>query len=344
MIALTTRATKKKSRSSVRAGYVVTGVVVVGVLLTACAEKNATTESSTLSTTDINPTSPLPVVDEEDSPVISVPDLQMGAHFIERIHYPVRQGDPDPDQNWGDLYLPATDSALTSVPLIVLVHGGAWHKGASATEALAEKLAERGLAVFNVEYRDIDYGGGWPMTFTDVADAFDLIPFLGERHPEITLDEVTVVGHSAGAQLATWAGTRGDLNTDELGRNPKFIPSRVVSLAGPLDLVWAANNGDQNIVTAMQGTPSQLPEQYKSVDPIQNINRSIPVVAVHGTADSLVPPANSEHYVEAVHKLKGRAELILLEGEDHVSFLKESSPQFEAVLTIIHENADYRRH
>ncbi|WP_080792485.1 alpha/beta hydrolase family protein [Corynebacterium pacaense] len=286
-------------------------------------------------TVDAIPTPSLPVIREGAAPVISVPGGNLGEHFVERIQYPVRQGEPDPGQNWGDLYLPGGGGVAGSVPLVVFVHGGAWHKGATGTARLADRLAERGVAVFNVEYRDIDLGGGWPTTFTDVADAVDLIPYLGRRHPEIALDDVTVAGHSAGAQLATWAGTRGDLNTHGLGRNPRFVPDRVVSLSGPLDLVWAADNGDRNIVRAMKGTPSEKPAQYKSVDPIQNINRGVPVIAVHGRDDGLVPPANSEHYVEAVKNLHGRAELILLDGEDHVSFLQESSAHFDTVLGII---------
>lgn len=268
--------------------------------------------------------------------VPDVPNDEVADGFVERFVYPVREGTPDPTQNWADFYLPEGEHDEDTVPLVVFIHGGAWHGGAPGSRHIAADLASRGLAVLNVEYRDVNEGGGWPQTFTDVADALDYIPSIDKRHPEITIDDETVVGHSAGAQLAAWAGTRGDLETGTLGADPKFTPNRVVSLSGPLDLVWAAEHGDDNIIKAMKGTPAQLPERYDSIDPIQNINRHIPVVAVHGTADTLVPPANSQHYVDAVTHDGGNAKLVMLRDEDHTSFLKNSSRHYNQVLEIIH--------
>lgn len=272
-------------------------------------------------------------------PVVTT-DLPDGEHddsgFVERIRYPVRGGVADPAQNWADFYLPAGHHAEDTVPLVVFLHGGAWHKGATGARHIAQSLTERGVAVYNIEYRDIDEGGGWPQTFTDVADALDYVPELDRRHPEITVDDETVVGHSAGAQLAAWAGTRSDLDSGEIGAHPRFTPTRVVSLAGPLDLRWSAGHGDANIVAALKGTPDEVPERYASVDPIRHINPRIPVVAVHGTDDSLVSPENSEHYVTRVTELGGKAKLVLLKGQDHVSFLKQNSPALPRVLDIIH--------
>src|SRR5699024_11499676 len=97
----------------------------------------------------------------------------------------------------------------------------------------ARDLVDRGMAVYNIEYRRVGSGGGWPTTFRDVASALDHVVELSGQHPEFTIDDELVVGHSAGAQLAMWAGTRHALDEDEVGNNPKFRPTRVVSLAGP---------------------------------------------------------------------------------------------------------------
>lgn len=269
----------------------------------------------------------------------SLPGQDPGENFVERVWYPVRDGDADSDQNWADVYLPEGDFEADSVPLVILVHGGAWHGGAPGVRNMAQDLSDRGVAVYNLEYRDIDEGGGYPKTFTDVADALDIVPELNQRFPEISIDDETVVGHSAGAQLAAWAGTRSDLEGHEVGADPLFTPTRVVSLAGPLDLVWAAENGDDNIVKAMKGTPSDLPEEYASIDPIQNINPEVPVVAVHGTKDDLVPPQNSENYVEAVTDENGDAHLVLLDGESHATFMSSSSNHYVQVLDLIHHVA-----
>ncbi|NLD84876.1 MAG: alpha/beta fold hydrolase [Actinomycetales bacterium] len=260
---------------------------------------------------------------------------------VTRVPYPTR-GPGDPEQNWGDLYLPAGQHAEGSVPLVVLIHGGSWESqlGAEVMNSYARDLVDRGMAVYNIEYRRVGSGGGWPTTFHDVADALDHVVELNEQHPEFTIDDELVVGHSAGAQLAMWAGTRHALNDDEVGNSPRFRPTRVVSLAGPLDMRYAATHGDSRIVTVLGGMPEQVPDRYTSVDPIQNIDTNLPVVAVHGTADTMVAPANSERYIAAVTEAGGIGGLTLADGEDHVSVVSSDSPWYPRILDIITETSD----
>jgi acetyl esterase/lipase len=275
--------------------------------------------------------------------VTGVPRDEVADGFVERIVYPVRGGAPDPAQNWADLYLPPGDRRAGALPLVVYLQGSAWNGGAHGARRVSSDLASRGLAVLNVEYRGADEGGGWPTTFTDGADALDHVPTIAGHRPGISVDDATVVGHSAGGQLAAWAGFRGQLDQDRVGANPRFSPARVVSLAGPLDLVRAAENGDDNIVEAMGGTPSELPGAYDGIDPIRNIDRDLAVVAVHGTGDSLVPPGNSERYVEAARKAGADAELVLFRGAGHKSFLSSSSSHYGRLLSIIHRTATVPR-
>ncbi|MBB1034767.1 MULTISPECIES: alpha/beta hydrolase family protein [Dietzia] len=255
---------------------------------------------------------------------------------VQRFEYPTH-GSPDPDQNWADLYLPAGEQRVDSIPLAVLIHGGAWQDqiGADSFDPLARKLASRGMAVYNIEYRRVGSGGGWPTTFHDVASALDHVVEVDKRFPQITTDDELVVGHSAGAQLAVWGGTRHLLDDDEVGAKPAFRPTRVVSIAGPLDMVYAATHGDDRIVTAMGGTPSEVSGRYAKVDPIQNIDPGTPVVAMHGARDVTVAPENSQRYVDAVTRAGGKAKMILFNDEDHVSLVSGDSRAYPRVLEII---------
>lgn len=275
--------------------------------------------------------------------VEDAPDDETDEHFVERIIYPVGpdgDGTPNPEENWADLYLPTgTGLADASVPLVVYIQGTGWNGGAHGASHVAADLASRGVAVINIEYRGVKEGAGWPKTFEDVAAALDHVPTIGEHYPQLRVGDATVVGHSAGGQLAAWAGSRGDLEDDEVGAHPAFTPTRVVSLAGPLDLIRAANTGDDNIVKAMKATPEELPEEYDSIDPIRNINPEVAVVAVHGTDDRVVPQRNSRRYVEAALDAGSSAELVLLEDEDHLSFLKQDSTHYAQVLDIIQQTA-----
>ncbi|MBX8687364.1 prolyl oligopeptidase family serine peptidase [Mycobacterium sp. 20091114027_K0903767] len=259
---------------------------------------------------------------------------------VERFEYPTHDN-ADTDQNWADLYLPSGPQKLDTIPLVVLIHGGAWQStlGATVFDGLARDLAGRGMAVYNVEYRRVGSGGGWPTTFHDVAQALDYVVEVDKKYPQLTIDDELVVGHSAGAQLAVWAGTRHKLLDDEVGSRPRFRPTRVVSLAGPLDMVYAATHGDDRISAVLGGTPAQVPARYTSVDPIQNIDPGTPVMALHGTHDNVVSPENSQRYVRAVEKQGGLASVVLLPGESHTSIVSPDSPSYQQVIDAISRNA-----
>lgn len=255
---------------------------------------------------------------------------------VQRFEYPTHDGS-DPDQNWADLYLPAGEQRIDSIPLAVLIHGGAWQSqiGAGTFDPLARELANRGMAVYNIEYRRVGSGGGWPTTFHDVAAALDHVVEVDRQFPQITTDDELIVGHSAGAQLAVWGGTRNELDDDEVGSHPAFRPTRVVSIAGPLDMTYAATHGDDRIVTAIGGTPEEVPERYAKVDPLQNIDPGTPVVALHGGRDKTVPSENSQRYVDAVNEAGGHAKMVLFEDQDHTSIVSGDSHTYPRVLEII---------
>src|SRR5580693_1080204 len=111
-----------------------------------------------------------------------------------------------------DLYLPGESGRRPGHvpgphPVIVLIHGGSWtaRYGRTVMRGLAGDLRRRGWAVWNIEYRRVGNGGGWPATFLDVAAAIDHLP---ELDAPLDLARVTVVGHSAGGHLALWAAGR----------------------------------------------------------------------------------------------------------------------------------------
>ena len=77
----------------------------------------------------------------------------------------------------GELYLPAGSGPF---PVTVVVHGGFWKAqyDRSLMEGLCADLAAHGLAAWNIEYRRVGAGGGWPTTLEDVGAAVDLLAEL----------------------------------------------------------------------------------------------------------------------------------------------------------------------
>nr|WP_064571296.1 alpha/beta hydrolase [Gordonia sp. LAM0048] len=273
----------------------------------------------------------------------TAPPAPAGTESVDvvRVEY-LDDADADPAENWANLYLPTGEQADDSLPLVTIIHGGGWESraGAAQFDEMARDLTDRGLAVYNVEYRRLGTGGGWPTTFHDVARALDHVPALAESYPQLRIDDELVIGHSAGAQLAVWGGTRHRLTDDEVGSRPAFVPSRVVSISGPLDMRYAVGHGNNRVIThILGGTPQQVPDRYDSVDPIRNLDPALPVTMFHGLADTDVDPNNSRRYTRALDAAGGSTELHMFDGETHTSLVHRQSPAYARILDRLAEIA-----
>ena len=180
-------------------------------------------------------------------------------------------------------------------PVAVVLHGGYWQRpyGKLIMRPLCEDLARRGWAAWNVEYRRLGReGGGWPQTFDDVALAIDHLATLDES---LDLERVTAVGHSAGGQLALWAGARPRFPADAPGARPRVMLSGVLALGAVCDLRLAGDIASRLV----GGTPEEVPERWALADPMRQVPLHIPVALVHAPADETVPVKHSRAYAAA---------------------------------------------
>jgi acetyl esterase/lipase len=235
---------------------------------------------------------------------------------------------PDPAQ-YGELYLPAGDP----LGVAVVIHGGFWRAAydASLGQKLSDDLARRGWTTFNIEYRRVGSGGGWPQTLQDVSDAIDLLGDL-----PVDTSRVVAIGHSAGGHLATWAAGRSGLPTTAPGGSPRVPLTAVVPQAGVLDLHRAAmthvgGNASQDL---LGGGPDVVPERFALADPTARVPLPVPVVCVHSRADESVPFSQSEAYVAAATAAGGAAELVECEG-GHMAHVDPTSSAWAAVVDVL---------
>jgi acetyl esterase/lipase len=213
---------------------------------------------------------------------------------------------PDPSQ-FTELFRP--DGASRGV--VVVIHGGFWKAAydASLGRPLAQDLAARGWTAWNVEYRRVGAGGGVPETLDDVAAAIDALA----DQPDVDLNRVVTLGHSAGGHLATWAPARG-----RFGRWPERVRvTGVVSQAGVLDLSAAAELGlGPGAVEAFVGAPPG--PAYQEIDPTRQLPLDVPVRCVHGRDDDVVPLSQSTDYVRRAVAAGADARLVEVEGDHFV--------------------------
>ena len=203
-----------------------------------------------------------------------------------------------PDQ-FGDLFLPSkrTDGVLH--PLVVLVHGGCWRAqfGLEPLGQLARRLADTGIAVWNLEFRRLGGGGGWTSTFTDVAAGADYLCELASTY-DLDLSRVTAVGHSAGGHLVLWLAGRHRLSAAaELFSPAPLALHGVVSLAGIADVAQALT---EDIcrgapLELMGATPAVQPQRYLEGSPHHLMPLGIPYWQIVGSDDVLVPPDYVRH-------------------------------------------------
>jgi len=218
-------------------------------------------------------------------------------------------------QTFGDLYLP--DSANPALPVVVLVHGGGWKDslGLAYLENHARDLASFDVAVWNVEYRRVDSGGGWPTTVGDVCSAVDhLAEVYGQVGGRLDLSRVVVAGHSAGGHLALWVAGRARLPSSLPGARPVVPVSGCVSLAGVADLLMAEKAGDRYVHDLLGGRPDARHQRYVDASPVSHLPTGIPVVCAHGRDDKVVLPEQSEHYVRLARQAGDPARLLHVAG------------------------------
>jgi acetyl esterase/lipase len=211
---------------------------------------------------------------------------------------------------------------------IVLLHGGFWldQYGADLMEPIATDLRQRGWATWNVEYRRVGSGGGYPRTFLDVATAIDRVPLLGigGSGPVVTL------GHSAGGHLAVWAASRTPATP---GAAPRVRPGRTLSLSGVLDLTTAYTDDlDSGAVSGLMGTdPGSGSAAYAVADPTRLVPAHGPVAAIHAEQDEIVPVTQSRNYVAADTRAGGAAQLVLVPG-GHFDLIDPASAAWSRIV------------
>ncbi|MCW2785521.1 MAG: lipase/esterase [Marmoricola sp.] len=242
----------------------------------------------------------------------------------------IRYAEDHPDQ-YGVLGLPSGAGADAPKALVVLLHGGYWQAGygAGLMDGLAADLRKRGYATWNVEYRRVGTGGGFPATFLDVAAAIDHVPTLGLPGSL----PVVVIGHSAGGQLAAWAASR---NARTPGGTPRITAGRTISLSGVLELTdaWSENLGTGAVQSLMGGSPTQLHSAYAVADPGLLLPARGTFTAIHARDDTIVPISQSKAYAAADQTAGGTAAFTLVPG-GHFDLIDPSSAAWHTTLTYL---------
>jgi len=231
---------------------------------------------------------------------------------------------PHPDQ-FAELWLPA--GGAQPYPVAVVLHGGFWRARyrLDLMDALCEDLTLRGWAAYNVEYRRVGAGGGYPETLQDVAAAIDA---LAEIEAPLDLDRVVSIGHSAGGHLALWAASARNR-----GRPHRVRIAGAVGQAAVSDLEHAARLelGDGIVKQFCGGTPEEAPAAYRAASPAVQLPFGVAQLLVHGAQDDTVPAEMSVRYAEVARAGGDEVALVIHEHDGHFEHLDPRSAAWASV-------------
>jgi len=230
-------------------------------------------------------------------------------------------------QQFAELRLPEGKGPF---PVVAILHGGCWidYADTSYTAHLATELTREGFATWNVEYRRAgDPGGGWPSTFDDAEHGVAAIRSAAGQYG-LDAAHVVVLGHSAGGQLALYAGSR--------------LKLPAISLAGIVDLRAYAEGGLKDCVAgqlqALGGIPAEHPDRYAKVSPAELLPLGIPQVLIWGEKDTVVP----ERLFADYEKRADRAEIVRIPGAGHHDLCAASGPAWDAIVAAASRLTNHR--
>jgi acetyl esterase/lipase len=221
-----------------------------------------------------------------------------------------------------DLHLP-TAGGTAPFPVVVFVHGGGWRTGSRRVfcpgvtpDRSFGLVTAAGFAVAAIDYR---------LSVEDVLSAIEWID--GDGSSEFGLDPARVVlwGESAGAHLAALAALSPDGGGGSIRRVAGVIdwygPADLTTMGAQLDPEHPeafADATDTREAGLLGGSPSALPEIAVAASPVFAVRPDAPPFLIaHGTADTLVPYAQSADFAAALEAAGVAVELVPVPGASH---------------------------
>lgn len=215
-------------------------------------------------------------------------------------------------------------------PGLVLIHGGGWSGGnRESFRALMRQAAERGYVAVTISYR---------LTQPDPTTKLGKVPFPAQIEDckcavrwlkanadkyRVDTQHIGVGGGSAGGHLSLLVGLTDATHKLEGTGGHADQTSRVqavVNIFGPTDMTecWKTSTGARPFIQGLIGTPETSPEAFKAASPVTYISEDDPpVLTLHGSADTLVPPSQATLLDKAMKEAGAKHELLILEGQGH---------------------------
>ena len=240
----------------------------------------------------------------------------------------VEYGRHDGEALLGDAYLP---KAAGKYPVVIAVHGGGWQGGSKASyRFLGPWLAQRGYAVFSIDYRLVKPGR--KMFPESVLDARAAVKFMRSRAGEFGVDpdRIALMGDSAGAHLAALVALGGEAFGEAYKDDPYAAVSAkvkaLIPVYGVFDMAqqWdhdLLHRPGDNIAEKYLGAPPSVDRKlYFDGSPLSyavKSSSSVSVLLANGTEDDVVDRAQTDAFFLALKQSGNFVRRYVMQGAGH---------------------------
>jgi len=216
-----------------------------------------------------------------------------------------------------DVWVPAKSSA-TPLPVVIFFYGGGWVSGDRGDYGFAGRaFAARGFVTIVADYRLVPQVR-FPAFLEDGALA---VKWARDQVGDFGGDprRISLAGHSAGGYEAAMLGLDPKY-LRAVGVDPKIVRAAAL-LSAPTDFYPFTEQRGRDALGAW-------PEP-RETQPINFVRRDAPpILLMHGTADTVVKPYNSERLAAKLNAAGAPVALRLYPGKSHVDLIKSLSPTF----------------
>jgi acetyl esterase/lipase len=245
------------------------------------------------------------------------------------------------------LYRPENSSG--SVPVVVLIYGGAWMIRNQGMETPKAKwLATHGFAAAVIDYR-LSSEALFPAQIYDCKAAVRWLRANAAKHG-LDAAHIGAWGESSGGHLASLLGVAGNvaaLEGDAGNTNESSQVQAVVDFFGPTDLLqaqahalpgsWLNHDSPTSPESRLIGGAIQEnPEKAEQANPIKYVPHDAPpFFIVHGEQDPLVPCDQSELLYAALKQARANVTFYKIAGAGHGGPAFDSDMMRAAVLAFL---------
>jgi arylformamidase len=241
----------------------------------------------------------------------------------------------DPKYHTLDLYIPKktsdkSDSPEADYPVVVFIHGGAWHIGDKSNDGpvnVAKTLAENGIICANINYR-LSPSVKHPVHVEDVARAVrwvynNISNYGGDP------DKLFISGHSAGAHLAALV----TLDTKYLQAEsvPMSSIRGVIPISGPFDLTRTSESFKK--FCKLDGAFGTDATVLKDASPFSHIRSDAPPFLCFAAQFDSEPVREDAQKLASDLKVAGvDAESIIVKWRNHMTILRKFGSSRDSML------------